>query len=101
MELTRDQRVAELARLLYVNIVEGDRDRIAKTGSITATSSLRHRATRNSLRFVRDQMDSGRWFTIQMVKEAIKKLVRNYNLQLPTSAPGFSMEKWETEAAEK
>ena len=101
MELTRDQRVAELARLLYVNVCEPDLERIAKTGSITPTNSLRHASTRRCFCFVRDEIDSGRWFTHQMVTEAIQKLVNDYNLQIPTTCPGFSLGKWISEEATK
>ncbi|CAE7820362.1 unnamed protein product [Symbiodinium sp. CCMP2456] len=94
MEVTRDEKVRRLTTLLYSNVCLPDYglERIRTTGALTPTNSLRHRATRKCLEFSRDL--DGRWFTYQMVTDAVNNLLSDYQLEIPTNTPGFSRENW-------
>ena len=59
--MDRNEKVRQLANLLYSNGCDGDLERIRTTGALTPSNNLRHRATRTRLQFVRDL--DGRWFT--------------------------------------
>ena len=93
--LTRDQKVERLAELLHENLVEGQMDRIRQSGALTPTNSLRHRRTRECMKFVHG-LDEGRWFTHHMVRDAVVLLLKKHPLELP-SIPGHSEQKWITE----
>ena len=87
MDMSRDDKVRELAQRLYVNVCEGDLERIRTTGALTPTNNLRHRATRQKLQFTRDL--DGRWFTYQMVSDAVRYILSDFQLEIPSTTPGF------------
>ena len=89
---TRDEKVRRLAELLHENLVEGQMDRIRQSGALTPTNGLRHRRTRECLKFVHG-LDGGRWFTHGMVRDAVVLLMKAHPLELP-SIPGYSEKTW-------
>ena len=90
--MDRNEKVRELANLLYSNVCDGDLERIRTTGALTPSNNLRHRATRTRLQFVRDL--DGRWFTYRMVSSAVRFLLSDFQLEIPRNTPGFSEENW-------
>ena len=71
---------------------EEDRARIASTGQLVPSGSLKFKAVRSRLSWVKD-LSAGRFFTKRRVHEAIVDLFLEHDIQLP-SVPGFSQAKW-------
>ena len=92
MALSRATKVADLAKHIYEHVICPQEETIATTGALTPSRSLRHRATRDLLRWAAS-LPQGRWFTQGMVKAALDKISKEQDLRLP-EVPGFSMPNW-------
>ena len=87
-----------IAQAIYDNLILPDPSRVSRTGTLTETQSLRHKATRKSLEWVKDHFSqTGRLFTEAMVKDAISQLVEQekFPFELPAT-PGFEVSSWIT-----
>ena len=85
-----------IAQAIYDHLILPDPERVARTGSLTETTSLRHRGTRESLLWVKEHFaNSGRLFTESMVKAAVTQLVEDdrFPFDLPAT-PGFEISSW-------
>ena len=89
--MTRQEKVDQLADLLYTHVIKPDLDRINHTGTILPTKSLRHKSTRKACAFASTLR--GRWFTVAIVKDSLKKLMDLEAFILP-SVPGLSESTW-------
>ena len=69
-----------------------DLERIAVTGQLLPAGSLKFKAVRSKLAWVR-HLPGQRFFTGKRVREALEQLVRSHDLSLP-NIPGFSLESW-------
>ena len=99
--MERKNKVMTIAQAIYDNLIAPDPGRISRTGALTETPSLRHRATRESLQWVKDHFSkTGRLFTEAMVKDAISLLVESerFPFELPCT-PGFEVSSWVTSQA--
>ena len=76
---------------------EEDRARIASTGQLVPSGSLKFKAVRSRLLWVKD-LPAGRFFTKRRVYDAIVQIFLEHDIQLP-SVPGFSQAKWLDEQA--
>ena len=93
---TRKEKVQKLSKLIYENCVASSLQRFQETGSVTPTTSLRHKATRKALEFASDlAQDNTRWFTVPLVKDALQMMITSHPAaaQVPKT-PGFSTEAW-------
>ncbi|CAE7233374.1 unnamed protein product, partial [Symbiodinium sp. CCMP2456] len=92
---SRGEKVGYLAAKLYDNLVEGDQNRIALSGMLSPTNSLRHKSTRACFSWVQRDISGERLFTQAMVRDAIAKMALDKTLFLivPTT-PGFSEKAW-------
>ena len=88
MAETRKQKVSKISALLYQHCILPDPNRFAETGSITPTQSLRHKATRECLKWT-SAMGHARYFTTRIVKDAVEKMVADYELVLPSTFSGM------------
>ena len=87
----RSDKIEKLQDLLFEHLIKPDFDRIAATGALTPTRSLRHKNTRSKLSWATAL--EGRWFTLNMVKDAVRSLREAGKIVLPDSA-GFCNETW-------
>ena len=93
----RKEKVTKLADLLYHHVVEPQRERIKATGTLPPTKSLRHKATRECLKWAAEL--EGRWFTLTMVRDSLKLATMKHQVEVP-EVPGLSMVTWiDSEAA--
>ena len=90
-------RSSVLAQHLYAACccTPEDRERIASTGQLLPGGTLKFKAVREKLSWVK-QLSSQRFFTVKRVQQAIRQILEEHQLQLP-SVPGFSLESWITE----
>ena len=72
---------------------EEDRLRIAKTGQLVPSGSLKFKAVRAKLGWVKLLPPSERFFTQKRVVQALKDLVLYREIELP-QVPGFSSSMW-------
>ena len=92
---SRGEKVAYLADKLYNSLVEGDQNRIALTGMLSPTNSLRHRSTRACFSWVQNEFLGERMFTHAMIRDAIAKMALDKTLFLVVpQTPGFSEKAW-------
>ena len=91
----REAKIKVLSDLLYANCVEHHRDHVQARGSLAPTNSLRHRETRERLRFAKDLKDDNgsRYFTVALVRDALVHMTRTRDVKLP-STPGFDLHAW-------
>ena len=89
---TRAEKVATMATLIFEHLIEPRREEIKKTGALTPTQSLRHRSTRTAMQWARN-LDASRWFTAAMCGEALEKVLKTHQVDLP-SVPGFDQKQW-------
>ncbi|CAE7256110.1 unnamed protein product [Symbiodinium sp. CCMP2592] len=88
----RQKRVKELTEHIYHGL---DLDFVRKTGSLFATSTLRHAATRQQFSFMKDfrcQYD-GRLLTERVTTHVCTQLLDDYQLEIPTT-PGHNKRSW-------
>ena len=71
---------------------EEDRQRIAATGQLVPSGSLRYKTVRAKLAWVK-HLPAQRFFTEKCVQQALDELVASHDLALP-SIPGFCPESW-------
>ena len=90
--MERKAKIDMVCSLVYEYCVAPDLDRVKKTGCITPSNSLRHRATRHALRFAKD-LGEGRFFTEALTRDVLRRLITRYTVELP-STPGFELEAW-------
>ncbi|CAE7448825.1 unnamed protein product, partial [Symbiodinium necroappetens] len=92
---SRGEKVAYLADKLYNSLVEGDQNRIALTGMLSPTNSLRHRSTRACFSWVQNEFLGERMFTHAMIRDAIAKMALDKTLFLVVpQTPGVSEKAW-------
>ena len=87
----------KLANLIAQHIIGGHEERIQRTGSLSPTKSLRHKATRELFGFAW-KLD-GRWFTAAMVRDALRQLLKEKRFSLP-DVPGCSESTWLNDEAQ-
>ena len=69
-----------------------DRERVATTGQIVPSGSLKYKEVRNKLAWVK-HLPAQRFFTRKRVQQALRELLASHNLVLPC-VPGFCQESW-------
>ena len=82
----RQQKIKELTEHIYQGL---DLDFVRQTGSLFATSTLRHASTRQQFAFMKDfrcQYD-GRLLTERVTNLVCTQLLEEYKLEIPTT-PG-------------
>ena len=72
---------------------EEDRCRVAKTGQLVPSGSLKFKAVRAKLGWVKLLPPSERFFTQKRVAQALRDLLLYRDIELP-SVPGFSQSMW-------
>ena len=91
----RGEKVAYLAEKLYNNLVDGDQNRIALSGVLSPTNSLRHKNTRERFSRVQHEFSGERLFTQAMIRDAIAKMALDKSIFLVVpQTPGFSEKTW-------
>ena len=91
----RGEKVAYLAEKLYNNLVDGDQNRIALSGVLSPTNSLRHKDTRERFSWVQHEFSGERLFTQAMIRDAIAKMALDKSIFLVVpQTPGFSEKTW-------
>ena len=94
MAPTRAQKVSTLAGHLYLNVICPEFERIKTTGMLLPSYSCRHRRTRELLAWASEL--EGRWFTMNMVREAVASLMKEGKIEVP-EVPGFNQNHWITD----
>ena len=69
-----------------------DQQRIARSGQLLPAGSLKFKAVRNKLSWVR-QLPPERFFTEKRVQQASEQILTEHQLELPC-VPGFTVEGW-------
>eukprot|EP00439_Symbiodinium_sp_Y106_P006158 s7870_g1.t1 len=91
----RGEKVAYLAEKLYNNLVDGDQNRLALSGVLSPTNSLRHKNTRDRFSWVQHEFSGERLFTQAMIRDAIAKMALDKSIFLIVpQTPGFSEKAW-------
>ena len=90
--LARRARIEWICDKVYASCIQPDPSRLANTGAVTPTNSLRHKATKNSLAWAVD-LEAGRLFTASIVRDALVRMLTKYELHLPSTV-GFTSENW-------
>lgn len=88
----RQQKIKELTEHIYQGL---DLDFVRQTGSLFATSTLRHASTRQQFAFMKDfrcQYD-GRLLTERVTNLVCTQLLEEYKLEIPTT-PGHNKRSW-------
>ena len=95
--MARQAKIEKISKLVFDYCMAPDLERVKTTGSITPTTSLRHRSTRHCLRFAKS-LGEGRFFTEALTRDVLSHLLENFAVVLPAT-PGFSTDKWVREEA--
>ena len=94
---TRSQKISELTDLVYASL---DLEYVRTTGSLFASKSLRHSATRQQMSFMKNFQYEGRLLTEKVTTMVVKNLLDRKSLEIPASTPGYSKRKWVKDSAQ-
>ena len=94
---TRERKILELTDLVYASL---DLEYVRTTGSLFASKSLRHSATRQQMSFMKNFEYEGRLLTEKVTTRVVKNLLDSKSLEIPTCTPGYSKRKWVKDSAQ-